>query len=109
MEGSLHDLLVKSGVNSSTIDILESEMIVTKEIFFSLGDSHFQHILPKLKVGQLALLLNIWQKVSFLVSPHFMRGRELSTLVVILSVCHSVIMGSHFQVIKHEHRVLYSH
>ena len=65
MEGSLHDLLVKSGVNSSTIDVLESEMIVTKEIFFSLGDSHFQHILPKLKVGQHALLLNIWQKVSF--------------------------------------------
>ena len=40
---------------------------------------------------------------SLLVSPHFMRGRELSTLVVILSVCHSVIMGSHFQVIKREH------
>ena len=46
---------------------------------------------------------------GFLVSPHFMRGRELSTLVVILSVCHSVIMGSHFQIIKREHRVLYSH
>ena len=62
MEGSLHDLLVKSGVNSSTIDVLESEIIVTKEIFFSLGDSHFQHILPELKVGQYALLLNIWQE-----------------------------------------------
>ena len=49
------------------------------------------------------------QLQKLLVSPHFMRGRELSTLVVILSVCHSVIMGSHFQVIKHEHRVLYSH
>ena len=35
----------------------------------------------------------------------FMRGRELSTLVVILSV----IMGIHFKVIKLEHRVLYSH
>ena len=40
-----------------------------------------------------------------LVSQHFMRGRELSTLVVILSI----IMGIHFQVIKLEHRVLYSH
>ena len=35
----------------------------------------------------------------------FMRGQELSTLVVILSV----IMGSHFQVIKLENRVFYSH
>ena len=35
--------------------------------------------------GPLLLLL--------LVSPHIMRGRELSTLVVILSVCHSVITG----------------
>ena len=33
----------------------------------------------------------------------FMRGRELSTLVVILSVSVSVIMGIHFQVIKREH------
>ena len=51
--------------NLESIAVLESEMIVTKEIFFSLGDSHFQHKLPKLKVGQHALLLNIWQKVSF--------------------------------------------
>ena len=42
---------------------------------------------------------------SSLVSLHFMRGRELSTLVVILSV----IMGIHFKVIKLEHRMLYSH
>ena len=35
----------------------------------------------------------------------FMRGRELSTLVVILSVSVSVIMGIHFQVIKREHYV----
>ena len=34
-----------------------------------------------------------------------MHGRELSTLVVILSV----IMGIYFKVIKLEHRVLYSH
>ena len=47
--------------------------------------------------------------VILLVSPHFMRGRELSTLVVILSVILSVIMGIHFKVIKLEHRVLYSH
>ena len=65
MEESLHVLLAEFGVNSGTIDVLESEMILTKEIFFSLGDSHFQHILLKLKVGQHALLLNIWQKVSF--------------------------------------------
>ena len=36
----------------------------------------------------------------------FMHGRELSTL---LSFCLSVIMGSHFQVIKLENRVFYSH
>ena len=37
---------------------------------------------------------------ALLVSPHIMRGRELSTLVVILSVILSVIMGIHFEVIK---------
>ena len=48
----------------------------------------------------------IWHiNIGPVVSPHFMRGRELSTLVVILSV----IMGIHFKVIKLEHRVLYSH
>ena len=47
--------------------------------------------------------------LHLLVSPHFMRGRELSTLVVILSFCLSVIMGIHFQAFKLKHRVLYSH
>ena len=46
---------------------------------------------------------------KLLVLPHFMRGQELSTLVVILSVILSVIMGIHFKVIKLEHHVLYSH
>ena len=78
MEESLRVLLAEFGVNSGTIDVLESEMILTKEIFFSLGDSHLQHILPKLKVVQHALLLNIWQ-VNF---GHF--GRQNGVLVLCL-------------------------
>ena len=60
MEQSLESLLTRSGISSSTITVLENEMITTESIFFSLSNSHLQHILPKVKVGQHVLLTKIW-------------------------------------------------
>lgn len=63
MDSSLRDVLKKEGIIDATIAVLESEMITSLDIFYSLGDSHFQQILPKLKIGQHVLLLNIWHDV----------------------------------------------
>ena len=48
-----------------------------------------------------------------ILSRHIMQQNNWSRRILCvgksLSVCHFVIMGSHFQVIKREHRMLYSH
>ena len=44
-----------------------------------------------------------------LVSPHVMRGRELSTLVVRLSFLLCVTLEFHFEAVRQQHRTFYSH
>ena len=46
---------------------------------------------------------------AFLVSPHVMRGRELSTLVVILSFSLCVTLECHFEAVRKQDRAFYSH
>ena len=53
-------LLKRAGINSSTITVLESEVITSESIFFGLSNTHLEHILPKVKVGQHVLLTKIW-------------------------------------------------
>uniref|UniRef100_A0A1X7SIT4 Uncharacterized protein n=1 Tax=Amphimedon queenslandica TaxID=400682 RepID=A0A1X7SIT4_AMPQE len=60
MDPAFLDSLKSAGVAQATIEVLENEMVLTSEIFYSLAESHFQQILPKIKVGQHALLLSIW-------------------------------------------------
>jgi hypothetical protein len=54
--------LEEEGLQSASLKILEDEMINNKEIFLTLTEAHFEKLLPLLKVGQHALLLNIWKK-----------------------------------------------
>ena len=46
---------------------------------------------------------------ALLVSLHIMRGRELSTLVVILSSLLCVTLECHFEVVRKQERAFYSH
>ena len=39
-----------------TLSALEEEMVLTRSTFFFLADDHFTRLLPRLKVGQHALL-----------------------------------------------------
>ena len=49
-----------------------------------------------------------WYTV-LLVSPHVMRGRELSTLVVILSFILCVTLECHFEAVRKQDRAFYIH
>ena len=49
------------------------------------------------------------RKYELLVSPHVMRGRELSTLVVRLSFLLCVNLECHFEALRKQDRVFYSH
>ena len=62
MESGFRDVLQRAGVTSATIAILDNEMILTEDIFYSLSETHFQHILPRIKIGQHALLLGMWHE-----------------------------------------------
>ena len=54
-----------SGVSEETKKVLLDEGIVSQSIFSSLREEHFERLLPKLKVGQHALLLRTWDRQSW--------------------------------------------
>ena len=66
MDSTLEKFLEDSavGVTEETKKVLVDEGIVSKSIFSSLREEHFERLLPKLKVGQHALLLKIWDHSS---------------------------------------------
>ena len=57
---SLEAFLADSGVSEDTKKVLSEEGIVSKAIFLSLREEHFERLLLKVKVGQHALLLKLW-------------------------------------------------
>ena len=59
MEPSFRSYLTAAGVNDSVISVLEDELVVTSVIFSSLRGEHFEKLLPRVKVGQHALLLKV--------------------------------------------------
>ena len=59
MEPMLHELLHSEGSTSETIQVLADEEILSLDVFASLKEDHFRLLLPKLKVGQHALVLRI--------------------------------------------------
>ena len=58
--------------NGITSAILVEEDIVTKDIFYSLGHNHFNALSKRLKIGQHAVLVKMWENVSgnFISRPH---------------------------------------
>ena len=62
METSLYDFLYKEGITKKTIDVLMEEEIVSLDIFAALKEQHFQLLLPKLRVGQHALVCRLHTK-----------------------------------------------
>ena len=61
---SLELFLAEEPVSEETKKVLLEEGIVSKTIFLSLREEHFERLLPKLKVGQHALLLKIWDSYN---------------------------------------------
>ncbi len=64
MEPSFRRCLDRAGVNDEAISVLEEELVVSSAIFSSLRDEHFEKLIPKLKVGQHALLLKVWESYN---------------------------------------------
>ena len=62
MEVGLKVKCLEKGLAEETILKLEQEMITTSSIFASLESDHLHQLLPKMKVGQHALLLKLWEK-----------------------------------------------
>ena len=60
MDAALELLLDE--VTEDTKQVLVEEGITSKRVFSSLREEHFEKLLPKLKVGQHALLLRIWDR-----------------------------------------------
>ena len=72
MEKEFLEWLEGNGITSTTSAILVKEDIVTKDIFYSLGHDHFNVLSKRLKIGQHAVLVKMWENVSgnFFSRPH---------------------------------------
>lgn len=60
MEPKFRSFLLLSGIGESSIPTLEEESVLTMSVFVSLREEHFEKLLPKLKVGEHATLLKLW-------------------------------------------------
>ena len=84
-----------SGVSEDTKKVLLDEGIVSKAIFSSLREEHFERLLPRLKVGQHALLLKIWDRQNnwrsrvghLMLRFVFMSVRPICTCMDMYTVC----------------------
>ena len=59
MEISFADYLHAEGLSEEAVAVLTQEEIISLEVFHALKQEHFTRLLPKLKVGQHALLLKL--------------------------------------------------
>ena len=64
MESNFKSYLSKAGLSEAAIAVLEEEVVITFVIFQSLREEHFERLLPRMKVGQHALLLKMWEGMS---------------------------------------------
>ena len=53
-----------SGVSEEAIAVLEEELVLNTVVFSCLREEHFEKLLPKLKVGDHAALLKVWDNSS---------------------------------------------
>ena len=64
MEANFKSYLRLSGVSEAAIAVLEEELVLNSVVFSCLREEHFERLLPKLKVGDHAALLKVWDKSS---------------------------------------------
>ena len=64
METTLSSKLCSAGVTEETLGILQDEGVVSWSVFTSLREEHFGKLLPRLKVGQHAVLLKLWDQAD---------------------------------------------
>ena len=59
MDDTLTSVLRAGRISDDTVQVMEEEGVVSLAIFSSLREEHF---LPKLRVGQHAMLLRLWDR-----------------------------------------------
>ena len=69
MDPSFSKLLLSHGIAPSTISVLEKDVFNTS-IFLSLNEAHLQKLVPLMKIGQHAILLQFWREHA-LAGVHF--------------------------------------
>ncbi len=57
-------MLESGGIGESTVDVLMNEDILTKRTFTLLHEEHLQRLLPKLTIGQHAIVTFLWQRAA---------------------------------------------
>ena len=62
MDPSFSKLLLSHGIAPSTISVLEKEDVFNTTIFLSLNEAHLQKLVPLMKIGQHAILLQFWRE-----------------------------------------------
>ena len=77
MDDEFKDLLTQEQIEQCTIKVLEEECILTVETFNLLKMQHLDELLPKIRIGQHAKLLQIWESskaVCTSASPTYIAG-----------------------------------
>ena len=64
MNRNFEEELSNREVSSETIVVLKSQDIKNKSVFLSLREEHFASLLPKVKIGEHAILLNWWESLK---------------------------------------------
>ena len=62
MDDTLTSVLRAGRISDDTVKVMEEEGVVSLAIFSSLWEEHFEKLLPKLRVGQHAMLLRLWDR-----------------------------------------------
>ena len=64
LEAALKTILRSAGISEDTTTVLQEEGVNTLTVFSSLREEHFERLLTKLKVGQHAVLMKLWDRQS---------------------------------------------
>ncbi len=64
MDEALLAMLESKGITEATINVLVEEDVVTKSTFALLQEEHLQKLLPKITIGQHALITSLWLETA---------------------------------------------
>ena len=67
MDPSFSKQLISLGITSPTLSILEKEDVFTMSIFLSLNEQHLHKLVPFMKIGQHAILLQFWKEHTMVI------------------------------------------